>query len=494
MIKSLLQKLAITGMVASVTLLASANEEVQLPDIGDSSGQLVSPQEMRAYGINTLRQIRASGFLLEDPQVQEYLDSMAFRLVAHSDRPDLDYHFFVINEGSVNAFAAPGGYIGVHSGLILQATRESEVAAVLAHEIAHVSQRHLARAFESAQKMSVPMALIMLGAIIASQVAGSGDAAQAAMIGGSGLMQQAQINFTRSNEYEADRVGIDTLYEAGFYPPSMADFFATMGRLSRNYGEGPPEFLRTHPVSTTRIAEAKGRAEGLQPRQVYENPQFLFMRERIRVLTAEDHHRLLGFYNRSLEVDHSLDPDAARYGLALTLTEVAQPERAIDLLTDLTKRWPDRVAFSLALAKAHMEAEQTEQAMAIYRQLNEHRPLSVTITWEYAEALMSFGDEQSAIEAEALLRPVVERNSGQAMLVSTYAQAADRAGISVRAGEAIAHVHLLNGRLHEAVQQLRLLARRPDLNYYQRERIDARLAEIEPYLPQNREDRRGRRG
>lgn len=490
--RSLLPKMLQTLAVASIALLASASDEVQLPDIGDSSGKLISPQEMRAYGINTLRQIRAQGFLLEDPQVQEYLDSMAFRLVAHSDRPDLDYYFFVVNENSVNAFAAPGGYIGVHSGLILQATRESEVAAVLAHEIAHVSQRHLARAFESAQKMSIPMALIMLGAIVASQVAGSSDAAQAAMIGGSGLLQQQRINFTRSNEYEADRVGIETLYNAGFYPPSMADFFATMGRLSRNYGEGPPEFLRTHPVSTTRIAEAKGRAEDLKPRQVYENPQFLFMRERIRVLTADDHHRLLAFYNRSLNVDQSLDPDAARYGLALTLIETAQPAQAVDLLTDLTARWPDRVSFSLALARALLEAEQVDEAMAIYQKLNEHRPLSVTITWEYAEALMSFGTEEKAVEAELLLRPVVERNSSQAMLVETYARAADRAGIDVRAGEAIAHVHLLNGRLHEAVEQLRRLARRADLNYYQRERIDARLAEIEPYLPQNREERRRR--
>lgn len=248
---------------ACVATLAGAREpDVRLPDIGSSAAGMVSPQDMYDYGAGALQEMRAYGLVLDDALLNDYLTGLGYRLVANSDHPNLHFTFFLMNDDQINAFAMPGGFVAANAGLITAMQREDELAGVLAHEISHVEQQHLLRAFEDQKKVSIPIMLAMLGVMIAAS-GRSDDAAPAAMAAGTSLMQQRQINFTRSEEAEADRFGIQILSRSGFDPNAMASAFQALQKVMRVNGIDIPEFLLDHPLDTKRIAEAKERAAQL---------------------------------------------------------------------------------------------------------------------------------------------------------------------------------------------------------------------------------------
>ncbi|MDZ4047643.1 MAG: M48 family metalloprotease, partial [Pseudoxanthomonas sp.] len=253
-----------TALTLALAAPLAASQDSRLPDIGSSAGELLTPARQAQYGGMMLRELRNYGYLLEDPLVTDWLQTVGNRLGADSDNPQQAYTFFMMRDRQINAFATLGGYIGMNAGLVLTADREDEVAAVLSHEIAHVTQQHVLRGVERAQRDQIPILLGMLGAIVLAQAAGgssSGDASQAAIASAMGLMQQRQIDYTRSNESEADRVGIRTLSRAGYDIDAMAGFFAKLQqatRVARGSGrEAVPDYLQTHPVTTTRISEAR---------------------------------------------------------------------------------------------------------------------------------------------------------------------------------------------------------------------------------------------
>lgn len=473
-------------LFAGATCAAGAQDDVQLPDFGSSAGGIISPDEERRIGETLLRELRGLNYILDDPELSDYVESIGYRLVAQSDRPDQPFTFFVVRDESINAFAAPGGYIGVNTGLIVTAEAESELAAVLAHEVAHITQRHLVRAFEGARKASIPIALAMIGAIIAAQGGGSGDAAQAAVVGGTALMQQQVINFTRHNEYEADRIGMTTLHRAEFDPVAMATFFGRMGRVHRANGDSVPEMLRTHPVTTVRVSEAKDRAEAIKRTGhaggVNENASFVHFRERARVLGARRPELLPEFYERN----DTLPADARDYGHGLALARAGRAGEALPLLAPLVERHPGNVSFALALAHAENLAGRRGAAVQRLRGLHAERPDHRAVAIAYADALVESGDAKAAARAVTALRPLVAKNLGDARLQLAFARACELAGDEVRAGEAHAEVALLNGRAEDALGQLNALLKRGDVTYYQRARIEARIAQITPWALEQR--------
>jgi len=249
--------------VACISVLAAARDpDVRLPDIGSSAASLATPQELREYGAGMLQEMRAYELVVDDPLLGDYINALGYRLVASSDHPDPGFYFFIVRDDQINAFAAPGGFVAANAGLITAMQTEDELAAVLAHEISHVEQQHILRAFEDQKKMSIPIMLGMLGVILASAHRND-DTAAAAMMTGTSLIQQRQINFTRGDEAEADRVGIQTLARAGFDPLAMAGAFQTLQKVMRVNGVDIPEFLLDHPLDTKRIADSKARAEQL---------------------------------------------------------------------------------------------------------------------------------------------------------------------------------------------------------------------------------------
>ena len=498
-----LAAIAATGGVAA--------QDGRLPDIGSSAGALLSPAQQAEYGAMTLSQLRNYGYTLEDPLIATWLQSMGQRLGAASDKPTQRFTFFMLGDRQINAFATLGGYIGVNAGLVLAADSEDEVAAVVAHEVAHVTQEHVLRGAEQAQRDSVPILLAMLGAIAIAQSSGgrSGDnATMAALMSAQGLMAQRQINYTRSNEAEADRVGIRTLSRGGYDPDAMAGFFEQLQSVARSTEsrESAPDYLRTHPVTTTRISEARDRARqianGPQPfvptSRISDNPmlpaslrittnagadlggEFMWARERLRVLSANSPAQAVREYERMAR--HSALDDAQRYGLALARYLDGDPGQAATDLQALLQEHHGQSWLELALAQADARAGRTDAADARFEALAARMPSSRAVALTYAVALNERNTPAAGQRAQALLRPLLAGAADDPVFQRTFARTSEIAGDPVRAGEAYAEAAFLNGRAEQALVQLNTLKKRDDLDYYARARIDARIAAITPVV------------
>jgi predicted Zn-dependent protease len=496
-----------------LTLAAHAPVHAQtgtLPDMGSSAAELLTPQQEAEYGAYTLYQLRRYGMLLEDPLLEDWLSGMGHRLVAASDRPDQGFTFFVMGDRQINAFATLGGYIGMNAGLVLAAESEDEVAGVLAHEISHVTQRHVLRAVERARKDRLPIMLAMLGAIMAAKSSDdSASAVQAAVLSGQALMAQRQIDYTRSNESEADRIGIQTLARSGYDATGMGAFFERMERLGRGNSGGynVPDYLQSHPVTSTRLSEARERAERLRdeaiatPRttagpaplllpayvqqgvaqSVQPVRMFALARERLRVLSAPSAIEALREYDTLAKAaaGGKLD-DAQRYGHAIAQIRQGHPAAAEATLQDLSRASPDNLWLELALAEAaHAANKETlarERFDALLRSYPQHRAVSLS----YALVLHEVGSAEAGRRAQAVLRPLLAEGSQDALLQKSFARASELAGDEARAGEAFAESAYLNGRAEDALAQYTALLKRDDLDYVQRARIEARIAEITP--------------
>jgi beta-barrel assembly-enhancing protease len=500
---------AIAGLLFGGTRAIA--QESRLPDIGSSAGEVLGPAQQKQYGQMTLSQLRNYGYTLEDPLLGGWLQALGERLGAASDKPGQDYTLFLLRDRQINAFATLGGYVGVNAGLILAADREDEVAAVLSHEIAHVTQSHVLRAVERAQRDSVPILLAMLGAIAVSQAShsSSGDnAAMAAMVSAQGLMIQRQIDYTRGNESEADRIGIRTLARSGYDPEAMADFFQKLQLVVRsNQGgerERTPDYLQTHPVTTTRISEAHQRAEQLAHAEKGfvpagnsgDNPllpaslrisaalargdsgQFPWARERLRVLSADTPAAAVREYER-MRRGKPLD-DAQRYGLALARLLDGNPGTAATELGPLLDAHPGDVWLTLALAQAEARTGKTAAADARFEALIDRMPTSRAVALTYAGMLDERNTAAAGKRAQAVLRPLFSSAADDPVFQQTFARASEIAGDNVRAGEAYAEAAYLNGRPEQALVQLNTLKKRGDVDYYARSRIDARIAAITP--------------
>jgi len=460
----------------SVSSLAQSGR-VNLPELGNSASDVLSNIEEREYAEGLIRQMRAYELLNEDPLINDFFSDMGYNLAASSDQPKAAFTFVVLDQPIVNAFAAPGGVIALYSGLILLADTQDEVAGVLSHEIAHVTQLHMYRAFEKGKTMNVLAMLAMLGLILAS--GGDGEVIQGAVFGSQAIAAQAQINFTRHNEIEADRVGIRTLSAAGYDPQGMADFFEKMGQTSRANGEGPPEFLRTHPVSVNRVAEAKSRIQNLPPVEPGEGRQFYIVQARLRALLENDPKTAITHFKNELKKPLSeARINGNLYGLAIANQRDAIYQEAEAILSQLLEKEPTRLAFQLQMANLQRKRGNAQQAIDSLADLYHIFPGNQAIALEYGKALLDQRDPKLAETASEVLRRQLSNRKNDPALYALYAQAANIAGDDVRSTEAIAESYYQRGGTEEAITQLESLIKRSDLDYYQRARVSARLMEL----------------
>ena len=520
--------------------LASAQnwnvQERNLPEMGSSAGELLTPAKRAEYGSMMLAQLRHYNLILEDPLLNRWLNQVGQQLGKNSAKPNQDFTFFLVKDRQINAFATLGGYIGMNAGLILAADKEDEVAGVLSHEIAHVTQDHVLRSVERAKRDQLPMMLAILGAIAAAQSgsSSSGNAAMAIMTGAMGIAQQRQINYTRSGEQEADRIGIQTMIRTGYDPNAMADFFQVLQTRLRangaNYsGEDPPEYLMTHPVTLTRISEARALAEqyskpgGMVPKNVAvptienrnsllpkslqvpvgavepksnnsatqtgpksfkvvvrESAGFAFARERLRVLSEELPKQTLKEY-QTIQRNGTLS-EAQKYGLAVALAQSQEYKEALSLLTPLKASSPDNIWVSLSYADVLNRSGDVPKADAEFEQLVKRFPNDRAVALTYAESLTNRNNAASAKRALDVLRPLEGKVNDDPLYWLSVARAAQVSGDPVRAGEAFAENAYTRGFAEQALVQYETLKRRNDLDYYSRSRIDARIAKIKPLV------------
>lgn len=476
-----MRRLAVFALCV-LTTAANAQSASDLPDIGNPAGAAISRDDEYRMGAMIVRQLRDQNAIIDDPEVDEYLQSIGARIAAQTADGGKQFHFFAVRDGDINAFALPGGFIGVNYGTILATKNESELASVMAHEIAHVTQRHIARTIHAQGKQSITAAAAILAAILLGAAGGgSGDAMMGAIAAAQGVAAQQQINFSRANEYEADRVGIGFLAAAGFNPQAMPTFFETLSRRVGLAGAEIPEMIQSHPVTSNRIAESRSRALQYGHVNVTESGSYGLIRERLRVITAPRDTDILSAYKKEkIGSDSEFDK---RYGEALALMAANEPQNAARILDDLVQQHQTLTLLYAALAQAEIAAGQTNDGMATFERAIALFPRNVPIAVRYAEALMANG---RAKEAHALLLDVFNNEVPTPEEIRLTALAASAAGDTGDAYYYMSEYHISSGDLPLAVQQLELALAAPNLTTVQRQRFQARLDEIRGVLAESR--------
>ena len=461
----------------AVFVIATApvrSDEIQLPDMGATSSSRLSPEEERQLGEAFMRRVRQNLDLVQDPQIEQYVWNLGYYLVANSDYRTRPFHFFVVKDPSINAFAGPAGHIGVHTGLILTTESESELAAVMAHEIAHVGQHHLDRAITAAEKMSLPTA----GALLAAIILGAKDAnlAEAAIAATLAANIQTQLNFTRAHEMEADHIGIRILSEAGFDPRAMATFFERLQQNDRLYDNEVPEFLRTHPVTTTRIAESRSRAENYTSDETRDSTLYYLMRARTRVLTHDNPYELIRSYQAQLQDGRYKNRLAVRYGYALSLSKGGRQDDARKQLKTLIKEDRERIPYVIALAEVEIAAGNLDHALDIFADGLRLNPRNMPLTRHYAQALLL---ARKPGRAKELLEQYTRHATPAPADYQLLAKASRQAGLTGEAYRALAEYHYLLGDTQTAITYLNRALKQEDINERESRVIKARLKELQ---------------
>ncbi|MFW5451763.1 MAG: M48 family metalloprotease [Methylophagaceae bacterium] len=462
-------------------LVALNAADIDLPEIGDSAGALISPQQEYQIGQGFFWRIQQSVDLVDDPELTSYIQSLGYRLVSNSDAPHLPFTFFLVPDPSINAFAAPGGFIGMNSGLILTSQTEDEVASVLAHEIAHITQRHLLRSFEKSKQLNLATTIGLIAAVLLGAAdPGAGSAALLAVQAGG---VQAQLNFTRAHENEADSLGMLTLVRSGFDALAMPAFFERLQKNSRFYSaDSVPEFLRTHPVTTSRIANARGRAVQYPlQRLLGDSLQFYLMREKLRVMTTTNLVELTNYYENALQVGNGLSEEATRYGYSLALSAGGSYTSARKQLQYLIDRDNDRLSYQIALADIEIAVGRLSTALKIYQLNQKLYPDDQALTLKQVAALLQANLPQQATN---LLLKQLELGSPSAQLYKLLAQAKGSLGEKSQSHSWLAEYYYSSGRLEQAADQLRIAANFAKGDEYQLSKISSKLRELEITMAQ----------
>lgn len=460
----------LTMALAAGPTFSQAPITERLPEIGDISGNIMTPAEEQRLGKAFMRSIMASEKVLEDPLLVDYLQDLGRSLANNSDDASGNYTFFLIDNPQINAFAGPAGYIGVFTGLILTSQTESELAAVMAHEIAHVTQAHLRRAWQMASSMSVPQAAVLLAAVVLGATVGGDAGLAAAAAGQAGLIQQ-QINFTRSNEREADRVGIGVLAKSDFEPRAMASFFQRLGRASRGEGSEIPEYLRTHPVTSDRIADSQGRAAGYPFRQRVENVRFHMLRAALRERQITNAREALLQFEQSLKEGRYRHEDAERFGYVLALMRNERLGQARLEIDKLLRKRPTLSELIIVSARLHHQSGNTGKGLQELRNALKLFPTNYSLTMTLAELLLA---EKKASEAYGLLRDQAKIRPTDARIYELLARAATAIGQKTEGHEYLAEHYYLLGNLKGALLQLEIALRDKQLDFYKSSRLESR--------------------
>lgn len=469
-----------TLLAAGTTPTGSGHRGNDLPDIGTPADQVFTAGEEYSIGSSIVRQLRDNGEILDDPELNDFIQQLGQRLAAQAHDGNLKFNFFIMKDTDLNAFALPGGFIGINAGLVTATANESELAGVLAHEIAHVTQRHLARSIAAQSKNSAISAVGMLAAILIGAAVGSSDAVQGAVAVSQGVAAQQRLNYSRANESEADRVGMGILAASGFDPHGMGTFFETMGRQNSLGASRIPEFLLTHPVTSNRIAEAKERAEQFQTVRPIDSVGYTLARERIRVLTTPAGRDPRESYADAVSGSDVPLPDARRYGRALAATRAGDTGEAIAALRELRRSRPEVIPYHTALAEAHLQAGDLRAARAALVEAMELFPRNVAVTVLYGDTLLRAGEPG---EAHRILLDLFNQVPATPLQIRMLAQAASAQGDQPEANYYAAEYLLATGDLNRAINQLGRALQTPGITDMQTARFMARRTELQEYLP-----------
>lgn len=475
---SAIKRLMLVATLGALVFVVGAGaEEINLPDMGSPADAILNNSDEARLGRMIMRDIRNSGQVVEDPLVTEYLNDIGSRIAAQSNKGDHHFTFFAVDDERINAFALPGGYIGVHTGLLESSRNEDELAGVIAHEVAHVTQRHIARAIHANSRQSLLTTAMMLGAIIVAAAGGSSDAVQGAMAVAQGTAAQQQINFTRSNEYEADRIGIAALADAGFDPYGMASFFEVMSRQQTTSPEmRAPEFMRTHPVTTARIAEARNRAREYPQIRSDDSISYGIARTRVIVARFDTPKEAVAYFEaRGSNAQNEIE----KYGLAVAYQRDEDYLGALDIFEELLDKDKSVIAYHIGLGQTLVALDQTSDAIKIFERALKLFPRNIPLVIEYGERLLEMRQPK---KAHALLLDLMNNVPPTPEQVRLIARAASQAGEEAEAYYYLSEYRLMIGDLIGGIGYLRQALRLPELQEIQRARFEARIDFIQEFM------------
>ncbi len=468
--------LAVAVILTATPASAAGN---RLPDLGDAAGETLARTEEERLGEAFLRQIRGRLRLVDDPEIADYIDALGQR-IASAD-PERRYRFLVVDAPSVNAFAGPGGIIAVNAGLVVITESESELAAVIAHEIAHVTQRHLAQLMERSELASLTtFAGVFASILLATQNPGAGQAALAASLAGA---EHTALRYSREKEMEADRTGMELLHRAGFDPRAVPAFFERFQEWQR-FTSRPPEFLSTHPVTMSRIADTRGRAEQFEPRRAYrESAVYPLIRSKLRVRLADQPATAVEHFEALVRAAETKATEADRYGFAIALMDADRHQEASTVLKALRREFPDRAEHRTAAAEAYSALGDEARAVDLLSASVDRFPNHRALVYRYGLALVRAGRPD---DATAFLRRFQREHEADTAIYHLLGLAHQRAGRPAASHMALAEFYYRNGDLKSAIRQLDIALEDPAIDDYRTARAEARRRQF-------REERAGRR-
>lgn len=471
-IKTIFFTCLITLLFASPYSFSQQNNRNKLPEIGAAGSSVLSIDKEKQIGEAMMKHIRASQPVINDPVLIEYINDLGNRMVRHAQDVNYNFKFFLINDAQLNAFAFFGGHVGIHSGLLTSADSESELASVVAHEISHVTQRHLARRLE-AQSRSQPltMAGLISGALLTLINPTVGMAALSTSMAAS---QQASINYTRGNEKEADRVGIQLLANSGFDPMGAPNFFQKMAEKYR-YTSKPPAMLLTHPLPESRISEARVRAQNYQARNVAPNLHFKLAKVRLQARYQGSPRENIKLFQSNINKQRYTFKAEAEYGLAISYYENKNYQEALNVLNGLLQQDKNNLFYVDLLTDTLIELKEFSRAIAMLEQLNLLMPNNQVVTLNYANVLTKAEQYE---QAETLLQDflLVQRHNFIAfdLLTTIYQKQDDKAMMHASKAE----VYALLGAYPRAIDELQTAYNFTDSKPIVKKRLKARIIQL----------------
>ena len=491
-------------------LIAGSALAAELPDLGDASRTTISPRQERELGLRIMSQIRADPSYLDDAEVAGYLTSLGSKLILGSREahPDQEFEFFAVQDASINAFALPGGFMGFNTGLIITAQSESELAGVMAHEIAHVTQKHLARMI-AGQKYS--MLTSLAGAALAILAARTNpQAGQAVLVASQARQIQSQLDFTREHEKEADRIGLNILVSAGLDPNGMSAFFERLQRAGRFHENGAPSYLRTHPITYERIADIENRTHDMPYRQVPDSLDFQLVRAKLRA-SLDNPGDAVERFESVLRDKRYTNEAVERYGLINALLRNRDYSRAEKELAQLyedlqsgaldeklqnhdlgktirieRKTGPSSPMIDTLAARVKLATGQVIEALEIYQAALQIYPQYRALIYDYADALIRNGKPDAAVN---FINRQLQYTPNDTRLFALQARGYEALGDAMSQHRSQAEVYTRQGNYSGAVEQLQIALKAGDGDFYKMSSIEARLRELRVMDAEHKKDK-----
>lgn len=469
---SVLRRFLCWGLIGLLTWQTALAQTMNLPDLGDPAQEALTPAQEKQIVETVLRDVRFhESDYLDDPEIEEYLDALGHRLAKGGVAKHDNYQFFVLKDPTINAFSMPGGLIGIHTALIALTQTESELAAVISHEMGHNEQRHIARMLARAPHTTAVLLASMLLAVLVGR--NSPEAAGATLVGTQAAAIRKQLSYSRGYEREADQTGLRILYSAGFDPQGMIDFFKRMYEANGSSESPVMAYMSDHPLTQDRITYIENRVRELPPRHVKSSVNYTLVRSKIEVMMLGGRVALQRLQDRPVKTD--LDQMAHWYGLARAYLDLRRFDEAEKALKQLRALRSDSSMVDTLAADIAMAQHQFSQAAKVCQDASAKYPARRSLVYCEANAWIDAGKPEAALKAVDVPLRTDREDYRLYMLQAKAASALGRSGLEHRAQ---AEVYVLQGDLDSAIDQLKLAQRDHSGSYIEQASIDARLREL----------------